>query len=228
MIPQSTYPGLSVQPDNGRDSRWFVRWLRPVLRSQFGRPSGLWGEVVGRIMARTRSNLERTRWTLDLLDLKPDDRVLEIGFGPGLAIELASGIASRGVVAGIDHSDVMLRHAARRNAQAIWSGHVVLKQASAADPPEFDQPFDKIFTINSIHFWERPVDTLRRLRAQLTPGGLIAVTIQPRSQKSTDQTTRAIGEELVAKLAEAGFARCRLELRPIGASMVACALGTRD
>lgn len=28
------------------------------------------------------------RWLVDLLDVQPDDRVLEVGFGPGMAIEL--------------------------------------------------------------------------------------------------------------------------------------------
>ena len=36
-----------------------------------------------------------------------------------------------------------------------------------------------------------------KLRGMLEPGGLIAVTIQPRSRNATDETTNLIGEELV-------------------------------
>jgi ubiquinone/menaquinone biosynthesis C-methylase UbiE len=54
-----------------------------------------------------------------LLDVRPTDRVLEIGFGPGLAIaELARRI-TRGRVYGIDHSAVMVRQAGKRNAAAV-------------------------------------------------------------------------------------------------------------
>jgi SAM-dependent methyltransferase/peptidoglycan/xylan/chitin deacetylase (PgdA/CDA1 family) len=221
----SSYPGLSNQPDGGRPAGRVVRLLRPLLRAQFGQPSGFLGEIAGRIMARTKSNTERTRWTLSLLDLKAEDRVLEIGFGPGIAIELASRIASRGLVAGVDHSEVMVRHATKRNARAVRDGKVELRLGSAGRLPAFDQPFDKMFSINSIHFWEDPVDSLTRMRQMLRPGGVLAVTMQPRSRNSTDEASRVIGEELVANLERAGFSQCRLELRRIDPAVVACALG---
>jgi ubiquinone/menaquinone biosynthesis C-methylase UbiE len=221
------YPGLTNQPDQGT-SRWpLVGLIRPFLRAQFGQPRGMVGAIAGRLMARDKSNTERIRWTLSLLDLKPEDRVLEIGFGPGIAVEQASRIASDGFVAGVDHSDVMLRQAVRRNARAIDDGRVALRLASAAQLPQFDGPFDKIFSINSIHFWENPVESLRGLRELLKPSGLIAVTLQPRSRTATDETTRIIGEELVGKLERAGFSRCRLELHAIKPVVVACALGSR-
>jgi len=59
----------------------------------------------------------------------------------------------------------------------------------------------------------------------LRPGGVLAVTMQPRSRNSTDEASRVIGEELVANLERAGFSQCRLELRRIDPAVVACALG---
>lgn len=67
-------------------------------------------------MATRPSNLERNMRTLALVDIQPDDRVLEIGFGPGIAIERAAELARRGKVIGVDHSELMLRQASRRNA----------------------------------------------------------------------------------------------------------------
>jgi ubiquinone/menaquinone biosynthesis C-methylase UbiE len=226
MKAPSNYPGLSNQPDGGRVPGRVISLLRPLLRAQFGQPTGLFGEIAGRIMARTRSNTERTRWTLSLLDLQPEDRVLEIGFGPGIAIQLASRIASHGLVAGVDHSEVMVRHAGKRNARAIREGRVELRLGSAEQLPAFDQPFDKIFTINSIHFWENPLESLKRIRQLLRPGGQVAITLQPRSRNATDDAAKVIGEELVANLERAGFSQCRLELRRINPALVACALGT--
>ena len=68
------------------------------IYSQFGRPRGIVGRLVGMILAY--ENRERNEWAVGLLDLKPDDRVLEIGFGPGLAIEQMASIVTRGLVAG--------------------------------------------------------------------------------------------------------------------------------
>jgi ubiquinone/menaquinone biosynthesis C-methylase UbiE len=48
-----------------------------------------------------------------LLDVQPDDRVLELGFGPGLAIRELARLAAEGYVCGLDHSELMLRRAKR-------------------------------------------------------------------------------------------------------------------
>jgi SAM-dependent methyltransferase len=196
------------------------------LRTQFGRPAGVLGSLAGRIMAATPSNNDRIRWTLDLLDIRPSDRILEIGFGPGVAIAAASRLAYRGFVAGVDHSGVMVRQAAKRNAARLREGRVALLQGTAEELPGFGGSFDKIFTINSIHFWREPIASLRQLRERLTPGGLIAITLQPRSRTATDATAAAIGKELVDDLERAGFSHCRLETRSAKPAPILCALGT--
>jgi cyclopropane fatty-acyl-phospholipid synthase-like methyltransferase len=221
------YPGLRNQPDHGENRGKLNQSIRRFLRAQFGRPTGFCGMIAGKIMAYTPSNQDRIRWTISLLNIKPDDRLLEIGFGPGLAIELASKIASEGFVAGIDHSEVMLRQASKRNARAIREGKVALHLGSAADLPKFNEPFDKIFAINSVHFWNGPVDCLKELRKMLTPGGLMAVTLQPRSRSATDATAKELGKEMGLNLECAGFSQVRLEIKPIKPVSVVCALGTR-
>ena len=226
MNAAAQYPGLHNQPTPGETRGPVFQAARRFLRAQFGRPSGVWGSIAGRIMAATPSNNDRIRWTLGLLDIKPHDRILEIGFGPGIAIALASELAPDGFVAGIDHSDVMVRQASKRNAAALRAGRVVLRQGSAGSLPSFDGPFDKIFTINSLHFWSEPVACLQQLRAYLKPGGLMAVTLQPRSRGATDEMTRVIGEELLMNLEHAGFSECRVEVKRMHPVSVVCALGT--
>jgi len=221
------YPGLQNQPDHGESRGWLFQTIRRFLRAQFGRPTGFWGNIVGKIMARTPSNQDRIHWTISLLDIKPDDRILEIGFGPGIAIELVSKIASEGFIVGVDHSEVMVRQASRRNDRAIRGGKVMLQLGSVSNLPKFNESFDKIFTINSIHFWNEPVDCLKELWKLLRPGGLIAVTIQPRSQSATDATTKEMGEEVAMNLDRAGFSQCKLEIRQIKPVSVACAIGIK-
>jgi SAM-dependent methyltransferase len=72
-------------------------------------------------------NRQRNRCVVSLLEVQPTDRVLEIGFGPGLAIaELSRRVGEEGHVYGIDPSEVMLQQATRRNAAAIAAGRVTL------------------------------------------------------------------------------------------------------
>src|ERR1700760_3776775 len=77
-------------------------------------PRGAAGRVNGWMFAHRPSNRQRNRWVVSLLDVQAADRVLEIGFGPGIAVaELVR--AGAGHVYGADHSAVMLRQASRRN-----------------------------------------------------------------------------------------------------------------
>jgi SAM-dependent methyltransferase len=221
------YPGLCSQPDDSNPGGLLIQPLKQFLRAQFGRPTGIWGHVAGLMMVRTPSNLDRIRWTLSLLDVRPNDRVLEVGFGPGVAIELLSRVVSTGMVVGVDHSEVMMRQAARRNSEAICQGRVELHVGSVSALPFFNPPFDKVFTINSIHFWHEPDEGLKNLWKLIKPGGRIAVTLQPRSRAATDATARAIGNEVVSRLALAGFRNCHLELRHTKPVAAVCALGTR-
>src|ERR1700677_5295381 len=69
-----------------------VRALDRDVIGQAHRPRGAAGRVTAWEMARRPSNRQRNRWVVSLLDAQPADRVLEIGFGPGVAI---AGLARR-------------------------------------------------------------------------------------------------------------------------------------
>ena len=147
--------------------------------------------------------------------------------GPGIAIEKVSAIASEGYVVGVDHSEVMVQQARRRNARAVREGRVELRLGSASQLPAFSEPFDTIFTINSIHFWTEPVESLKALRKMLKPGGMIAVTLQPRSRSATDATAEECGRDVMMHLEKAGFSWVSLEMRSMKPRAVACARGVR-
>jgi SAM-dependent methyltransferase len=142
-----------------------------AIVGQFGHPRGTAGSVAGWVMAHRLSNRHRNSWVVSLLDVQPTDRVLEIGFGPGLAIaELSRRVGDPGHVYGIDHSEVMLRQATRRNASAIAAGRVTLTRASVDQlPPSLGGPFDAILTVNSLRFASSPASEACR-----TPVGLRA------------------------------------------------------
>ena len=94
----------------------------------FGRPRGILGRLGGIIMARTNAGCGA--WVTDLLDVGPNDNVLEVGFGPGVVIQRLSKRASAGHVAGIDPSREMVEQARARNTTAIQNGRVDLRRGS--------------------------------------------------------------------------------------------------
>jgi len=193
-----------------------------TLYQQFGNPTGALGALAGTIMAHRPSNRQRNAWTVRQLDLRPDDHVLEIGYGPGLAVRDAAALVPHGRVVGVERSPVMLRQARRRNRRAIAAGLVDLRVGDPADLA--DETFQKAYAINVFMFWPQPVDTLRRIAALLTPGGRIALTMQPRGTVTADSTDRA-ATAMSDALAAAGYTGIEVRTLPLEPVPAACVLG---
>lgn len=204
--------------------------VRALDRDPIGqgrRPHGPAGRVTGWVFAHRPSNRLRNAWVVALLEVSPDDRVLEIGFGPGIALARLARLirAGSGHVYGVDHSEVMLRQASRRNAAAIRAGRVTLFDAPAERLPPGLGPFDAVLAVNSLGFWPDAADRLVELRGRLTAGGRIAVATQPRSPKATADTARRAAAEIEELLHGAGFVHIRTETLRLDPPAV-CVLGT--
>ena len=202
--------------------------VRKFLTKQFSNPSGWFGKFIGNRMAR--GNIYDALWTVSLLAIQPHDRILEIGFGPGVSTQLASDKATKGFVAGIDHSETMVQVASRRNADAIQSGQMELRQGEVSALPYANESFDKAFSLHSIYFWPNPEDCLREIKRVLKPGGLLAITIQPKDKwkPKVDATilTLYFGHEIAALFSSAGFQNIRVEVPPQEAkNSLECILG---
>jgi len=192
--------------------------------AQFHQPTGPVGHVAGWVMGRRSSNVARNRWAAGLLDVQPADRVIELGCGPGVAIAALASRATRGLVVGVDHSQVMIRQASRRNRAAIRAGRVRLIHAPVQSMSVTGGPFDAALAVNTAGMWPDPPARLRELAGLLRPGGRIALVSQPRCPGATAATSAAAAKELAGLLTEAGFERLRtdtLDLDP----PVACVIG---
>jgi ubiquinone/menaquinone biosynthesis C-methylase UbiE len=194
------------------------------LNSQFAHPEGWVGHLVGIILAL--KNRSRNAWTISMLDIQPDDQVLEIGFGPGQAIQEVAKLTPNGFVAGIDLSEVMVAQASKRNAAAIRAGRVLLQQGSESPLPFEDDKFNKIFAVNSMQFWSNPMEGLQEMRRVLKPGGRVVITIQPMWAK-TEEEVRRVGEKLEFQLKQAGFKQIRLEMKQIKPITAVSAIGIK-
>ncbi len=141
--------------------------------SQFAYPRGFGGRVVGIFLAIANE------WMADLAIemLKPDAdaRVLEIGFGPGVAIRKLCEAMPGGKVCGVDPSKVMVRQAIRRNRSSVLRGQADLRLGSATALPWTDGSFDAVLSLNNAHLWD-PVDVgFTECRRVLRPSGRVLI-----------------------------------------------------
>jgi ubiquinone/menaquinone biosynthesis C-methylase UbiE len=198
--------------------------MRKVLDAAFGHPRGALGRLGGVIMAR--STAERNAWTLSLLDIEPDDRILEVGCGPGALIQALAAQATEGLGAGIDLSPTMLQQASKRNAQAIREGRVHVRLGSATAVPFEEATFDKALSANSLPFWPDQEAGVGEMWRVLKPGGVIALILQPRWARAESEV-KAIGVTLLALLSTVGFQQTRMEFKSMQPIASVCVLGMK-
>ena len=196
-------------------------------KAQFGHPSGRIGRLVGHLMAW--KNARMNRLAVRLLDIQPGDRVLEIGFGHGAAIRDTARLATKGLVCGIDVSDVMVAQATARNRKAIRKGRVELRQGSVSGFPYPDTQFDKVYAVNSIQHWPSIPDDLREVRRVMKPGALLLVCLRMKHPNQHGLMSPGFTPEgaarIVNRVREAGFGEVRTEVHQAGRE-TACVFGT--
>jgi SAM-dependent methyltransferase len=206
--------------------------LKAYLVGQFGNPRGFVGALAGQIMARRASNLKRNLWTIELMELKPTDRVFEIGYGPGFALEQACKHLREGMAVGLDRSETMFKMARRRNRQAILDGRLKLVVGSVEDESvqynsSLSGPFNVIYAVNVAMFWREPIKILKTLRTRLMEGGRVLLTFQPRSGAQTNAAAMAAGEKIAQQMRDAGLADIRIETLKTISPMAVCVIGRK-
>jgi SAM-dependent methyltransferase len=206
------------------------------LHQRFGEafedPKGLWGRLALSLMVRL--NGPANRWAVELLDVGPDDRFLDVGCGPGLAVEEAARRAVRGQVVGVDRSELAVRRARRRNRRAVRQGRVEVRVACGEQLPFPNGGFTKACTINGVGL--RDEAAWSELSRVLRPGGvLVAVFRTLRRQGRTKRfdrsryfgATQAQLDAFATALGRYGFGSVKLERAEPGGELMTAVLATR-
>jgi ubiquinone/menaquinone biosynthesis C-methylase UbiE len=125
-----------------------------------------------------RHHLDITEKTIRLMDLRPGDRVLDLGCGAGWATRLMARRVEdqdgSGQVIGLDVSDEMIRRA-----QAMPSDfeNISYVCGSAQKIPGPDNFFDKVLSVESFYYYPDQERVLRELFRVMAPGGRMFILI---------------------------------------------------
>ena len=181
------------------------------LVQQFRRPSGVLGRVAGAMMAVINTPLVTMVTTA--VAATGGERILDIGFGPGVSLVLLARAAPAAMVAGIDPSPVMVAMARRRTAGL--AGQPDIRQGTAASLPWPDGGFDAVCATNSVQLWQPLPASLREVARVLRPGGRLVLGVHERAVLPTGGTAgRHFDDRLVPALQSAGFAGVDAGYRP--------------
>ncbi|AZH24450.1 methyltransferase domain-containing protein [Haloplanus aerogenes] len=151
-------------------------------------------------------NEEMRAEALEILDLAPDDRVLDVGCGTGFGTE--GLLQYTDDVHGLDQSIHQMEKAFEKFGR---TDRVNFYRGDAERLPFADDSFDAVWSSGSIEYWPNPVDALAEFRRVVKPGGSVLVVgpNYPRSsvfQRLADAIMLFYDEEEADRMfAEAGF-----------------------
>ena len=122
---------------------------------------------------------ERLRSIVEQLDICPDDRVLEVGCGHGVAATFVCERLVGGRLTGVDRSPKMVEAASRRNVSHVQAGRAEFLVARLEDLDLGERRFDKVFAVRVGLFHRDPARARALVEPWLAPGGSVSAFYDP-------------------------------------------------
>jgi ubiquinone/menaquinone biosynthesis C-methylase UbiE len=152
--------------------------------AQAAKPTGFFGKLLARGMAWGSRDFYKN--IARVLDLKPDDVYLEIGFGSGFFIKKYASHVSR--IAGLDYSEDMVKLASSLNKDLITSGKAEFVQGNVSVLSWNENEFSVVVGIETFFLWPRPEVALKEILRVLVPGGRLVLEMAYNKDDGRDHT----------------------------------------
>jgi ubiquinone/menaquinone biosynthesis C-methylase UbiE len=154
------------------ESKWTEQDLMQIA-NQLSCPEGEEGIKTAQRMAH--ANDQMTQETYKALQLSAGEHILEIGPGNGNHVRNLTSLAKNLKYCGVDISETMVVAAKELNADLLDTGAASF-HLTPADQLNFSaNTFDKIFTVNTIYFWQDAEAYAREILRVLKPGGIFSL-----------------------------------------------------
>jgi ubiquinone/menaquinone biosynthesis C-methylase UbiE len=121
----------------------------------------------------------RLRAIVERIDVQPEDRVLEVGCGQGVAATMICERLGGGGLTAIDRSPKMIAAAERRNADFVASGKAEFLVAELESVDLGERRFDKVLAVRVGLFHREPERAHRLAETWLAQGGQVFSFFDP-------------------------------------------------
>lgn len=129
--------------------------MKNYFISQFGKPDGEIGRLLGRIMAFSNKKMHKAAAN----EISDNMKILEIGFGSGSQLEMISEKFRNCELYGVDISEEMLAMASKRLGE---KAKLTVCDCAAMSFP--DAYFDMVITTDTCYFWKEPQKVLAEIK----------------------------------------------------------------
>jgi ubiquinone/menaquinone biosynthesis C-methylase UbiE len=147
-----------------------------ILAQNLANPQGEKGIEIGEMMNAT--NIGMTLESIKTLVIDDGQHILEIGHGNAGHLKSIMSLAKNLRYTGIDISETMHNEARKLNKEFENQADFVLYEGKKL--PFQDGTFNKIFTVNTVYFWENPVEFLNEIYRVLKDDGTFVLTFGQR------------------------------------------------
>jgi cyclopropane fatty-acyl-phospholipid synthase-like methyltransferase len=166
---------------------------------------------------------ERLGWPVDILEVKPNDRLLEIGCGHGVAVSLVCEKLKNGHITAIDRSAKMISLAKKRNADSIAAGKASFQTVSLDQAKFGNTKFDTIFAVRIGAFLHEGAEReLEIVRKYLAPKGKFYLVYDP----PKPEQAREVMKTAVRVLEAHNFKIEKALTKDIAKTKVVCVIAT--
>ncbi|VEF46082.1 putative methyltransferase [Bacillus freudenreichii] len=183
------------------------------IKDNFKEPHGIIGKIAGEIM--DMENRELNKWAVNLLNIKPGERILEIGYGSGYGIAYLLNHHEKVVVDGIDVSEDMKELASKKLKDEIAEQKVNLIVGDINQRRLPSNRYNKILSVNNYSLWDEQLDILNNIYRAMVKEGRIVITMQPRQEDADRGRTKEFGEQILRDLQSCGFRQIECSYKEI-------------
>ncbi|UTN05810.1 class I SAM-dependent methyltransferase [Flavobacterium bizetiae] len=176
-----------------------------AIASQLKHPTGEKGIEMGNMMNET--NINMTHHSIQNLHITAGNTILELGHGNAGHVAFIFEQAENIKYYGLEMSELMFQEARQINRNFVSQKQAFFSIYDGNTIPFQEASFDKIFTVNTIYFWQEPEKLLSEIYRVLKPKGILCLTFAeesfmkqlPFTQFEFELYSTEKAEELIAK-----------------------------